>query len=338
MIFTQKYNSAHDIDPEFIPSLEKLLSNNVPDFDHILNYEKESEEELRFNYILFFGNKTNAPIGFAQIEIEHGETPKRGFLDGFLQKTKMIKEEVVEKDIRWKIPGTSKEGIVFAPGYSKYGVPKAYEIYDTYLNREDVNSQELCISSAYDEMESLTQTSFTHKKHYERVDCLIKNCGNYVEYLSTLDEKAQYEIKSNWKKIHKSDKLKLGEYANFKEVFEYKKNGPNQYKGLRSHPKAIKYVKNQTNVTFLTLESAEEVKAIIFYLKGNAHHSFYEVLSLDDSLPNTVFHQQAILNFFDDEESDRLHCLNNESTIESFKEIGYSITKELFLSAKKPNH
>jgi hypothetical protein len=338
MIFTQTYNTAQDIDPEFIPSLEKLLSNNVPDFDHIINYEKESREDLRFNYILFFGNKTNAPIGFAQVEIERGIEPKRSLLESILQKSKATPEETIEKKVRWKIPGTSKEGIVFAPGYSKYGVEKAYEIYDTYIAREDILSQELCISSAYDEMENLTRETFTHKKHYEHVDCLIKSCGSYVEYLASLDPIVQTEVKSYWKKIHKSEQLKIGEYKNFKEIFEYKENGPSQYKGLKSHPKALKYVKNQSNVTYLTLENSNEVKAIVFYLKGNAHHSFYEILPLDENLPMNVFHQQAILNFFEDSSSDRLHCLNDNSEIEEFRRIGFSIKKELFLSATKPSH
>ena len=338
MIFTQTFNTAHDIDPEFIPSLEKLLSNNVPDFDHILNYEKDSQDDLRFNYILFFGNKTNAPIGFAQIEIEKGIEPKRSFLDSLLNKSKATPEETIEKKVRWKIPGTSKEGIVFAPEYSKYGVIKAYEIYDNYIAREDIHSQELCISTAYDEMENLTKETFTHKKHYEQVDCLVKNCGNYLEYLSGLDTEVQKEIKVNWKKIHKSEQLKIGEYKNFKEIFEYKENGPAQYRGLKSHPKALKYVKNQSNVTYLTLENADEVKAIIFYLKGSAHHSFYEILPIDEKLPKTIFHQQAILNFFEDSGSDRLHCLNDNSNVEEFQKIGYSIRKELFLSATKSNH
>ena len=58
MIITQKYNSAADIDPEFIPDLEKLLSDCVPSFEMIKQNEQKADDSTHFAYYLFFGQKS----------------------------------------------------------------------------------------------------------------------------------------------------------------------------------------------------------------------------------------------------------------------------------------
>ena len=43
---TQKFNSVNESDKEFIPSLETLLSNNIPSFEFIRNYEENAPEDI----------------------------------------------------------------------------------------------------------------------------------------------------------------------------------------------------------------------------------------------------------------------------------------------------
>jgi len=149
MLITQKYNSTSDIDIEFIPSLEELLSESIPSFELIRAHEREAAPNKNFIYYLFFGNKTNAPIGFAQIEMTKDKECKENVFEKFL-KRKEIKENKNEKSVKWAIPGAHKEGIIFDPKYSKYASKMAQEIYSDYLEREDVYSQVATFSDAYD--------------------------------------------------------------------------------------------------------------------------------------------------------------------------------------------
>jgi hypothetical protein len=71
MLMTQKYHSANEIDPEFIPELEGLLSHCVPSFELIKTFEKDAPEHTTFHYYLFFSDKHNGPVGFTQVAIEN---------------------------------------------------------------------------------------------------------------------------------------------------------------------------------------------------------------------------------------------------------------------------
>ena len=55
MIITQKFHSVHEIDEEFIPTLEVLLGSQIPSFDWIKAYEDSAPKDTHFTYYLFFG-------------------------------------------------------------------------------------------------------------------------------------------------------------------------------------------------------------------------------------------------------------------------------------------
>jgi hypothetical protein len=335
MIITQKYNSAFDIDVEFIPSLESLLSNCIPCFDLIKNHEKNSDENTSFTYYLFFGNTTNAPIGFAQLEIEKGRAIKKSFTSKLFKKNLLSVQN--EYSIQWSIPGSLNEGIVFEPMYVKHACEKAKKILHKLFERKDIYTQNLIYCDAYLEMNNLTQSK--NSTHISKTipETLVKNRASYEEFVQKLPREIQAKVKTSWKKLYKELEFKMGDFTNFKESFQYKSKGSLQYKELKKHPKIQKYIKLEEEIHFLTLESANEVMAFIIFIKGKGINSFYDILILDDVISETIAHQVAILKFYEKTECNRLHYLGDISETNSFLDLGFTQRNQYQLTIKKDN-
>lgn len=340
MIITQKFNSVDEIDPEFIPSLESLLCEQIPHFDIIRNYEKTRNENIHFNYFLFFGDKTNSPIGFAQLEVEKNKEYKETLLEKIFNRKKNLKIQTKENIIRWKIPGSSKEGVVFDARYIRYAANKASSLFKQFISRADVHTQELCFSSAYGDLSESLKEHFTEKRSEVLIDALVKNRDSYADFLANLPSSRAKEIQNSWKLIQKSLALKMGEYKNFKEIFEYKKKGALQHKGLKSHPQLKIYLGDKHNIKFLTLEDDIEVHSIITYFQGTSGHCFYDFFQISPDISESILHQQAILNFFEDNESSKLHFLgvkSQDSNVE-LEGLGFTTKNQTYLKMKKPEY
>ena len=211
MIITQKFNSVDEIDPEFIPSLEELLCEQVPHFDIIRKYEKSRNDETRFNYYLFFGNQTNAPIGFAQIEVEKNREHKESLIERIKNRKSILKSDQNENHVRWFIPGSSNEGVVFNPKYIRHAAGKATQIFEEFIERKDVHTQELHFSTAYSDLAKSLEESYTERRSESTFDCLIKNKSNYAEYLEFLPATSSKTIKEAWRYAQKTLQYKMGE-------------------------------------------------------------------------------------------------------------------------------
>lgn len=330
---TQKYHSALDIDPEFIPSLEKLLSECVPSFEWIKNYETSSPEETHFTYYLFFGNKHNAPVGFAQIAIEQSKTnpTKESFIKKFFSKaTDKIKKA------NWQMPGSLREGVIFEPMYSKMAIGKTQNIFNEFSCRDDIQLQSLRFSKAYADISETLGFKSNLKNEKTIPDTLVKNQTSYEAYLNSLPTDTQKEIKTEWKAIHKNQ-YKLGEYENFKDVFAYRENGAQTYKAFKVNPKINKYIKENTQ--FLTIETNDHILAIIFFIKGHGHHYFYDFLKVNEQASNglsdLILNQFAIMKFYEREDSNRLHLLSQKVDLDLFKKQGFTTRDQIELSVVK---
>ena len=333
MIITQKYNSAFDIDPEFIPSLESLLENCTPSFNLIKNYEKSACENTNFTYFLFFGNKTNSPIGFAQLEIKKGKTIRKKFF------SKLFKRDLLtptnEHQISWSIPGALKEGIVFEPMYTKHACEKAQKIFTEFFEREDIYSQELTYSDAYEEMHKLSNQQTASKKNQIIPETLIKNRSNYEEFFSHLSKETQAHIKSSWKTVYRDLQYKMGDFNQFKDVFGYKSEGAKQYKELKKNPMIEKYIGLENKVHFLSLENNKEVKLLVLLIEGSGINSFYEIYSFDDSIPKIIPHQMAIMKFYELDNANRLHCLCSEDAEKELIDFGFTSRNQFHLTVHR---
>lgn len=333
MLITQKYNSAGDIDTEFIPSLEELLSETTPSFETIKAHEEQAPENQTFAYYLFFGQKTNAPIGFAQVVISKDKELKQNPLKKLFQRKDTIEDNKFEKSVSWFIPGAHKEGIVFAPEYSKYAKDKTLEIFKEYDERKDIYAQNLRFSDAFETILP-NQDQFTHKDEII-IDALIKNKASYEDFYLSLKQSTQKQIKNAWKFVARDLAYQMGMYKNLKDVFTYKERGAEQYRQLKDHSLFKKYNPEHLNLTFVTLETAHEVKSIMLFIDGHGINCFYEFLNLSEDIPEIVPHQLAIVQFFEHERCDRLHYLGEITNRNFFLDLGYTYRKQQLLKMTK---
>jgi hypothetical protein len=249
------------------------------------------------------------------------------------RKNQLLKKKY--KSVRWSIPGSLKEGIIFDPMYVKHACSKAESIFNEYSDRDDIHLQEICFSDAYTEMESFIHSNNKKNKKNQVQDTLFKNQDSYQSYLGSLSSNLQRLIKKSWKVTQIDLELNMGDYSSFKEIFAYKSEGAKQYKECKNHSKLLKYLSLNQETYFLTLESSSEVKAIIPYIKGQGHHTFYDVLMLDESIPETIPHQLAIVKFYDLEDCDRLHFLGETKQQDHFLDLGYTSRNQYFVSIEK---
>lgn len=324
---TQKYHSAKDIDPEFIPSLEKLLSDCIPSFEWIKDYELNAPEDIHFTYYLFFGDKHNSPVGFAQILIENKMVKEFSFLSKLLKKTK---NKI--KNANWQMPGSLKEGVIFEPMYSKMAIDKTQNIFNEFTLRKDIQLQSLRFSKAYADLSDSIGFKSNSKKEKTIIDTLVKNQSNYEDYLNSQSKETQIKIKAGWKKVH-IECLSLDEFSSFKEIFAYRKTGAKTYKELKTSHLIAPYLKE--NTLFLTLEKKGEILAIVFYIKGHGHHYFYDYFKLDSNIEDILLHQMAIMKFYEHEQSNRLHLLSQHIDKDLCASIGFTTREQIELSVIK---
>lgn len=323
MLITQKYHCAKDIDPEFIPSLEELLQDSIPNFEWIKFQEEKTPEDVHFTYYLFFGNKHNAPVGFAQACI-HNREGHGSLLGKFLGQTKK------EKSLIWSMQGDHFQGLVFDPNYLKEGIKEARQLIKDYNAREDINFHFVKINSRntqdFEDLEPI-------KTQHERIiDGLIKNEDSYEDYFKSLSGPIQKHIKNLWKDIYQEPRFKMGKFSSFKDCFSYKSKGHEQYQSLKNSEK-IEIYKNFTD-KYITLETHEEVLAIIFFIKGRSGHVFCDFISLVKELDKDLLIQVCIMNFYEDKEYSHLHFLNQSREINRFRDLGVRFKEQECLTFK----
>ncbi len=321
MIITQKYNSAADIDPEFIPDLEKLLSDCVPSFEMIKQNEQKADDSTHFAYYLFFGQKTNAPIGFAQININiEKDKSKKTFFSRFKKKPLEM------ATLNWSMPGCLKEGIIFDPQYIQHACPKAQSIFEEYQQREDVKEQELLFSSAYTDLTKLTQESSSDFV----AESLVKNRDSYQDYMQSLSSNSQKDIRSAWKEKKANSP---GDYEHFKEAFAYKTEGSDQYKNWKSETKVQTYLELGCPIEYLTVENKDKVLAMVFFFEGRSGNAFYDIIFSEIS--DLAGHQLAILKFFEKNQLHRLHYLGEKKVAGELIDLGFTKREQFRVKAQK---
>ena len=319
MIIKQKYNSAFDIDIEFITPLENLLDNIIPSFNFIKNYEKSADEDNNFIYYLFFGAETNSPIGFAMIEIIRGREIKQNIFQRLIKKTR-LEANKYEYSLKWSIPGKSNEGVVFSPRYNSHANREINKIVENLFERQDIIGQSITLSDAYND------DSFSKINKEIINNSLVKNCSNYQEYIEKKSPDVKKNIKKSWKNIQMTNDIKLGDYKKFKEAFEYKSQGSKQFMELKKNKTVSNYIGlDNEEVIYLTFEDPEKLKSIVFFIKGKNSNAFYDFISLDNSIPEETIHQLAIMKFYDLENSNKLIFLNKSEHNEHLSNLGFTM-------------
>ena len=338
MLLSQKFDSINEIDPEFIDPLEDLLADSVPSFEFIKSYEKNADENINFAYYLFFGNTTNAPIGYAQLEIQKQFIMEDDF--DHVEKSSLFSrlfgsKKINSMKVNWKIPGTLDEGFVISPQFSKTGLSKTKSILNEFFKRDDIQEQSICFAENFEELSDKYNKSEGELSSHHSVDFLLKNHENYECYINDLDPELQKQIKNSWKFVYKDLKLSLGEYESFKEIFAYKDQGAKQYKEFKRDTLLAKYINTDQEVYFITLEDKESVKIIIPVIKGHKSNLFYDIFSIADHIPEIIPHQMAILKFYEYEHSNKLRCLGDKDNSHLFNSLGFQSKLQYLFTLKK---
>src|SRR5690606_31825441 len=122
MLIVQKFHSIHEIDAEFVSSIEVLLQEEISGFDILIDRHDSAPASDVFTYFLFFGPTQNAPIGFAQICIRH--LPGKEFLPWYKKMKFWNKDFEHWKEVIWQV-GTGGHGLcVFDSKFARTGKEK----------------------------------------------------------------------------------------------------------------------------------------------------------------------------------------------------------------------
>ena len=87
---------------------------------------------------------------------------------------------------------------------------------------------------------------------------------------------------------------------------------------------------------FITFENDQEVQSIVIYVSGVLGHSFYDIFTINEEVPETLQHQQAIMNFFEDQHASKLHYLGKSTDSEILSSLGFTLKEQIYLKMKKP--
>src|SRR5690606_29403298 len=155
------------------------------------------------------------------------------------------------------------EGLTFDPMYVKAGLLTTNKILGEYQRRDDIQKQSLTFYQAYSELEA-NITHIKNKKERVITHALIKSKASYQEYLKELPKPVFQKVKSLWIEANKN--FTLGEFTNFKEIFEYRSDGSKLLNSLKKLPKFQKI--KDLSVTYLTLEKEKDIFAIVCVIKG----------------------------------------------------------------------
>lgn len=308
MIFCREFSSIHEIDSEFIPSLEELLASTMPDINILKKEEEEKSDREYFIYHLFFGQRTNGPIGFAKAVVHIDKEVKPTFFN------KIMKKAGLEKSVEWNIFKDHYSGFVFNPKYEKHLKEAALKAVEKLYKGNEVLKQKLFFDDFYENTFQGQGSNQIEKAIMP--DALVKKQQNYQGFIASLSSETQKYIRSIWRHVYQDPELKLGEYNNFKDVFTYKDTGAEQYKELKKHHFFSKYQNMECDKQYLTIENDYEVLAIVIYTHGKQGNVFFEIVHGKENFDLALLIQLAIMKFYEDPRASYLHALhtniNNE--------------------------
>jgi hypothetical protein len=324
MIIVQKFHSLHDIDPEFIPNLEMLLKEEVPNFHFIEKAQDGSPETDLYTYFLFFGPTQNTPIGFGQVCLR--SVPSDNYLS-LGEKLKFWKKEHLNwRQAIWNVFGGNSGVSLFDPKFARSGMEKMQEIIQDYELRLDIVAHDIHILKGFQNYKlKNAQPVLTRQRHV--LESLPKSAKSYEDYLGGLGDETRNEIKAEWKKL-RSDNLDVGDYP------------------LPAEDLVIPFTKEELTLwekwkaTILTFEKNKKILGCVLMVPGKDGNYFFEPFPFESSENSTVsdqmYIQYALLKFHDIKDARRCHIFKSgtkliftdKKELEFFTQQGFQ-TKEV---------
>lgn len=303
MLIVQKFHSIHEIDPEFIPSLELLLQEDVPSFKGLVEKHDNAPEGDVFTYFLFFGPTQNSPIGFAQLCIH--ALPGDDLITWQKKVFKFWdKEHLHWKQLTWKVGDGNSGLFVFDPRFARSGKEKIQELMKEYEGRPEIKSQEVYFIKGLQDYQT-TWTECDHKWTKDRfvLEPLVKSSKTYQDYLASLNKEVSGLIKKSWKDLHHKSKVELGDYPTAKDT---PKTFPVEEKLLK--------VWDKLGAQILTFEKDLKILGCLLVLKGKNGNVFFEPFPFEPQgeesiVPDELYTQYALLKFFEMPDARKCHML-----------------------------
>jgi len=300
MLIVQQFHSVHEIDPEFILSLENLLQEDFPHFDFLKDFQDSAPKGDLFTYFLFFGPTQNSPIGFAQLI--HRPLPTNKLISLSQKLSFWNKDYLLWKELIWKIGAGTNGFYVFDPRYQKSGKEKMAEILKEYEKRDGVKAQLITMVKGLQDFKSQwIQTQFSMKERFV-LEPLMKAYTTYQEYVTSLDSKVQKQIKESWKKLHKQDVIQLGDYS---MATETPPTLPIPEETLKRWEK--------WKATVLTFEKDLKILGCLLVITGKNGNIFFEPIPFEPQespiVPDELYTQYALLKFFEMPEARKCHMM-----------------------------
>lgn len=307
MLIVQKFHSIHEIDPEFIPSLELLLQEEVPSFNYLVEKHDTAPASDVFTYFLFFGPTQNTPIGFAQLCLR--QLPGEKLISWQKKVFKFWdKDHEHWKELIWKV-GDGHAGLfVFDSRYVRSGKEKVLELIREYELRDDIKAQEIHSLKGLQDFQSSWEVENKWSKDTFVLDPLIKSSKTYQDYLQQLNADVRRQIKHSWKSLHQQNEVELGDYPS---PHEAPKTLPVSEEQLTSWEKA--------GAQILTFEKDLEVLGCLVVFKGRNGNIFFEPFPFEPEgnslVPDELYTQYALLKFFEMSDARKCHLLKFSSKL-----------------------
>ncbi len=303
MIIVQKFHSLHEIDPEFIPNLEMLLKEEVPNFHFIERAQDGSPETDLYTYFLFFGPTQNTPIGFGQVCLR--SVPSDNYLSFWQKLWKKIcfwnKDHLHWREAIWNVFGGNSGVSLFDPKFTRSGMEKMQEIIHEYEPRTDIVAHDIHILKGFQTYKLKdSQPVILRQRHV--LESLPKSAKSYEDYLNALGSETKKEIKNEWKKL-RADNLDVGDYP------------------LPAEDLVIPFTKEELalweswNATILTFEKNKKILGCVLMVPGKDGNYFFEPFpferSEDATVSDQMYIQYALLKFHDVKEARRCHIFKS---------------------------
>lgn len=315
MLMVQQYHSIHEIDPEFLPSIETLLEEEIPHFNLLIKKHDLAPEKEMFTYYLFFGPSHNMPVGFAHVGLKFFDVDCRSFA----QKMKFWnKDHTHWKQLDWNLNGTSIGMGVFNQKAGFSSSKKIQDILENYFLRDDIVAFNIFNAKHSPEKTLLPGAKHSlHKDHYHLLP-LTKSVNTYQEYLASLEKESQKEIKKQWMELHKKHRIQLGEYPHLNEAPP----------GLPFDESQMAFWQEMGG-QLLTFHKDGETLGCILMFEGKNGNFFFEPFPFESAqeaqVHDILYIQYSILKFFEFSHSRKCHIFKglNKLVFEEKEDLAF---------------
>lgn len=298
MLIVQKYHSIHEIEPEFIPSVELLLQEEIPHFESLIKKHDEAPVGHVFTYFLFFGPTQNTPVGFAQLSLK--PLPWEELLPWYQKLKFWNKDHLHWKQVSWGVSEGCAGLCVFDQRFSRSGKEKVQELIKEYEQRQDILAEEIfCLKGLQDFCPELGGEIKSSKEFYV-LEPLTKAFKTYQDYTASLVPEVQKIIKESWRELHRNGEIQLGDYPS---PLETPKTLPIDGAVLEKWAQWGGHV--------LTFEKELKILGCLLVLKGKNGNVFFEPFPFEPEggalVSDDLYTQYALLKFFEMPEARKCH-------------------------------